>query len=352
MQYRLGGAEHELVRAVAVLSLNRHLTRNAQGRANTLEGVVQRLALFNANTGHAHALIPHGVGAQGSILGVGALDDGGVLLLAEHLNEFLGVDMLGGQAGTHHVIGGVHQLNGGTRNVGVHLAVGGKGGLAGSKVHQVHHEGHEQTAVTGVLAVHDAHELGGVGYHIVRGAQQPGGGVYQVLHCGGGGLLGQADNLGQKLLGAELGTLGQPGGTECGGQGLELLDGAHAGEHAHRAQRDDGLGLGVAVLVVAVGRINRDTAGLLVLEAGDGLFGGRVHLNGQGGVNRKDFKEEGEPVGGSVRAQEAGGILHDQLVQRGFGTVHGSARGRSRMRTHPHLSFGLFGGYGHATHTS
>ena len=173
-----------------------------------------------------------------------------------------------------------------------------------------------------------------------------------MLYCGGGGLLRQADNLGQKLLGAELCTLLQPSGAKCGGEGLELFDGAYTGEHTHRAQRDNGLGLGVAVLVVAEGRVNRDPARLLVLEAGDGLLGGWVHLNGQGSINRKDFKEEGEPVGGSIRAQESGGILHNQFVQRGFGAVHRGARGGGRMRTHPHLSFGLFGGYGHARHTS
>ena len=103
--------------------------------------------------------------------------------------------MLSGQAGTHHVIGGFISSMAVPRNVGGTWPSGGKGqqDSPGARSHQVHHEGHEQTAVTGVLAVHDAHELGGVlGYHIVRGAQRPGGGVYQVLYCGGGGLLGQA----------------------------------------------------------------------------------------------------------------------------------------------------------------
>ena len=99
-------------------------------------------------------------------------------------------------------------------------------------------------------------------------------------------------------------------------------------------------------------RVNRDAARLLILEAGDSLLGGGVHLNRQGGVNRKDLKEEGEPVRGTVRAQETGRLSLDQLVERGLGAVNGRTGGRSRMRANPHLSFGLFGGDGHATHAS
>ncbi|CNI42404.1 Uncharacterised protein [Mycobacterium tuberculosis] len=99
-------------------------------------------------------------------------------------------------------------------------------------------------------------------------------------------------------------------------------------------------------------RVNRDAACLLVLEAGDSLLGGRVHLNGQGCINRKDLKEEGEPIGGTVRAQEAGRVLHNQFVERGFGAVNSGTGGRSRMRANPHLSLRLFGGDRHATHAS
>ena len=99
-------------------------------------------------------------------------------------------------------------------------------------------------------------------------------------------------------------------------------------------------------------RVNRDAACLLILEAGNSLLGGGVHLNRQGCINRKDLKEEGEPVGGTVRTQETGGLSLNQLVERGLGAVNGRAGGRSRMRANPHLSLGLFGGDGHATHAS
>ena len=131
-----------------------------------------------------------------------------------------------------------------------------------------------------------------------------------------------------------------------------MLGGAHTGQHAHLGQRNDGFGLGVAVLVVAVRRVNRDAACLLVLEAGDSLLGGGVHLNGQGCINRKDLKEEGEPVGGTVRAQETGRLSLDQLVERGFSAINGGTGRCSRMRANPHLSLRLFGGDRHATHAS
>ena len=80
--------------------------------------------------------------------------------------------MLCGQTRAHHVIGGVHQLNGGTGDVGVHLAVGGECGFAGCQVHQVHDECDEQAAVAGVLAGNNLYELSGVSNERVVGAGQ------------------------------------------------------------------------------------------------------------------------------------------------------------------------------------
>ena len=111
--------------------MNGDFTRYAQCGTNTLEGVFLRLALFNADAGHAHAFVPHGIGAHGCVIGGGSLNHGGVLAFAENLDELLGVDVLCGQTRAHHVIGGVHQLNSGTGDVGVHLAVGGECGFAG-----------------------------------------------------------------------------------------------------------------------------------------------------------------------------------------------------------------------------
>ena len=332
--------------------MNSNFAGYAQRGANALEGVFLRLALFNADAGHAHALVPHGVGAHGRVLGGGALNNGCVLAFAENLDELLGVDVLCGQARAHHVIGGVHQLNSGTGDVGVHLTVGGEGRFARCQVNQVHDEGDEQTAVTGVLASNNLHELSCVSDECVVGAGQLRCRLDKLLNSRGGGLFGHADNLGQQLLGGELHTLCQPVGLERLGKLCQLLGGAHTGEHAHLGQGDDGFRLGVAVLVVAVRRINRDAACLLILEAGNSLLGGGVHLNRQGGVNRKDLKEEGEPVRGTVRTQETGRLSLDQLVERGLSAVNGRTGGRSRMRANPHLSLGLFGGDGHATHAS
>ena len=260
--------------------------------------------------------------------------------------------MLCGQTRAHHVIGGVHQLNGGAGDVGVHLAVGGECGFAGCQVYQVHDEGNQQAAVAGVLAGNNLYELGRVSNERVFGAGQLCCRLNELLNSRSGGLFGHANNLGQQLLGGKLHALCQPVSLERLRQFCQLLGGTHTGQHAHLGQGDDGFGLGVAVLVVAVRRVNRDTARLLVLETGDSLLGGGVHLDRQGCINRKDFKEEGEPVGGTVRAQEAGGLSLNQLVKRGFGAVNGRTGGRSRMRANPHLSLRLFGGDRHATHAS
>ena len=260
--------------------------------------------------------------------------------------------MLCGQTGTHHVIGGVHQLNSGTGDVGVHLTVGGEGGLARRQVNQVHDESDEQTAVAGVLAGNNLHELSGVSDDGVLGVGQLCCRLDKLLNSRGGGLFRHANNLGQQLFGGKLHTLCQPVGLERLGKLCQLRGGAHTGEHAHLGQRNDGFRLGVAVLVVAVRRVNRDAACLLILETCNRLLGGGVHLNGQGRINRKDLKEEGEPIGGTVRAQEAGGVLHNQLIERGLGTINGCTGGRSRMRANPHLSLGLFGGHGNAAHAS
>ena len=352
MQYRLGGAQHELFGAVAVCCVNGNFAGYAQCGANALEGVFLRLALFNTDAGHAHALIPHGVGANGCVLGGGALDDGGVLAFTENLNELLSIDVLRGQTRAHHVIGGVHQLNSGTGDVSVHLTVGGKGGFTRCQVYQVHDECYEQTAVAGVLAGNDLHELRGISNSSVFGVGQLCCRLDKLLNSRGGGLFGHANDLGQQLLGGKFHTLCEPVSLERLGKLCQLRGGAHTGEHTHRGQRNNGFGLGVAILVVAVRCINRDAACLLVLEASNSLLGGGVHLNRQGCINRKDLKEEREPVGGTVRAQETGGLSLDQFVERGLGAVNGCAGGSSRMRTNPHLSLGLLGGYGHATHAS
>ena len=260
--------------------------------------------------------------------------------------------MLCGQARAHHVIGGVHQLNSGTGDVGVHLTVGGKGGFARCQVYQVHNESDEQTAVAGVLAGNNLHELSGVSNDRIVGVGQLCCRLDKLLNSRGGGLFGHTNNLSQQLLGGKLHTLCQPVGLERLSKLCQLRGGAHTGEHAHLGQRNDGFRLRVAVLVVAVRRVNRDTACLLILEAGNSLLGGGVHLNRQGCINRKNLKEEREPVGGAVRAQETGGLSLNQFIERGLGAVNSHAGGSSRMRTNPHLSLGLFGGHGHAAHAS
>ena len=219
-------------------------------------------------------------------------------------------------------------------------------------MHQVHDECDEQAAVAGVLAGNNLYELSGVSNERVVGAGQLCCHLDELFNSGCGSVFGHANNLGQQLLGGKLHALCQPVSLECLRQFCQLFGGPHTGEHAHLGQRDDGFGLGVAVLVVAVRRVNRDAACLLVLETSDSLLGGGVHLNGQRRINRKNLKEEGEPVRDTVRTQEAGGVLHNQLVERGFSAINGGTGRCSRMRANPHLSLRLFGGDRHATHAS
>lgn len=133
---------------------------------------------------------------------------------------------------------------------------------------------------------------------------------------------------------------------EGGEQGGGLERGAETAQAVELREGADEFRLVVGVLVVAVARVDRDSAPLLVLVALPGLFEVGVDLEGEGAPHGEELQEEREA------GAELGDRLEPQLTFRGLvdhlgeGAAPG-ARGCAGVGAHPHLRLRLAGG-GHA----
>ena len=110
------------------------------------------------------------------------------------------------------------------------------------------------------------------------------------------------------------------------------------------AHRDDQLGLGEGIAVVAVERVERHTLGLLAREPGPGLLGVGVRLERERPAGGEQLQQERKA---SALARELGTERRGGVGRHELGEVGGAdgcrvdqLRGRSRVRPEPQFGLG------------
>ena len=232
----------------------------------------------------------------------------------------------------------------------MHLLGRGEQCLPRGQVHHVHAQRHQQPPVSRVVvgqqpdqgdgALHRVHlrregagcGVRGAGFR--RGLRGPRRRGDARADGRGGGVVRQFEDVlhGARRLRRER----EPGQVEVLGQPREVGGLLLAHEQPHLGQRHHGLGLGAVVLVVAVGRVERDPGRVLAREALLRLLGGGVDLDGQGRGDGEDLQQERQ--------------VRDHLVQPAASALHLHVGRRARVGAHPHLGLRVRGGCGATLH--